>query len=119
MRNRIVTMQLPAVSSADDQSSPKHGVLTRVRHAVTAAIDWLRAGYPDEAPRTGHSPLLALNGPLALTPTQKDRIANALEGQPVCTTNIEVAITKATNRLPTPTQTRAISRALHHRTSQQ
>jgi hypothetical protein len=89
MRNRIVTKQLSQGSSADHQSSSKHGALTRVSHAFTSVIDWLRAGYPDEAPRTGHSPLLALNGPLALTPAHKDRIANDLEGQPVCTTNIE------------------------------
>ena len=119
MRNRIVTKQLPNVSNADHQRSSKHGVLTRVNRALTAVIDWLRAGYPDEAPRNGHSPLLALNGPLALTPAQKDCIAKDLEGQPACTSNIEVAITKATNRLPTRTQTRAISRALHNRTSEQ
>jgi hypothetical protein len=29
-------------------------------------IDWFRAGYPDEAPSTGYSPLLALNGPIGL-----------------------------------------------------
>ena len=119
MRNRIATTRLPDVPGADDQSSSKHGVLTRVRHAFNAVIDWLRAGYPDEAPRTGHSPLLALNGPLALTAAQKYRIAKNLVGQPVDTTTIDVAITKVTNRLPTPAQTRAVSRTLHRTASQQ
>jgi hypothetical protein len=30
-------------------------------------IDWLRAGYPDEAPSTGYSPLPALNAPVGLS----------------------------------------------------
>ena len=119
MRNRIATTQLPDVPGADDRSSSKHAVLKRVSGAFTAVIDWLRAGYPEEAPRTGHSPLLALYGPLALTPAQQRRIVKDLEEQPTDTTDIEVAITKVTNRLATPTQTRAIYRELNHRTSQQ
>ncbi|HEX9175963.1 MAG TPA: DUF3349 domain-containing protein, partial [Mycobacterium sp.] len=42
-----------------------------------SVIDWLRAGYPDEGPRTGHSPLLALNGPIALSPRQTEQIVAA------------------------------------------
>jgi len=80
---------------------------------LTAAADWLRAGYPDGAPATGHSPLLALNGPLALTTRQKCRIAKELEGLPTEVGTIEVAIIKATDRLPTPTQTREIVGLLH------
>ena len=119
MRNRIVTTEHPDVLGADHRSSTKHAVVEGVRCAFTAAIDWLRAGYPEEAPRTGHSPLLALYGPLALTPAQRRRIVKDLEEQQTDTTDIEVAITKATNRLATPTQTRAIYRELNHRTSQQ
>ena len=119
MGNRIFTTQLPDVPGADRLRSAKHDVLKRVRYVINAIVDWLRAGYPDEAPRTGHSPLLALNGPLALTAAQKYRIAKNLVGQPVDTTTIDVAITKVTNRLPTPAQTRAVSRTLHRTASQQ
>ena len=119
MRNRIVTTELPDVLGADHRSSTKHAVVKAVRCAFTAAIEWLRAGYPEMAPRTGHSSLLALYGPLALTPAQRRRIVEDLEEQQTDTTDIEVAITKATNRLATPTQTRAIYRELNHRTSQQ
>lgn len=85
----------------------------RRRGLFTAIIDGLRAGYPDQAPHAGHSPLLALNGPLALTSAQKARVVQALEGLPTDDTSIEVAITKATNRLPTPSQISAIHRELH------
>ena len=57
-------------------------VLKRVYGILTATADWLRAGYPEGAPRTGHSPLLALNGPLCLSPTQKYRIAKNSRGYP-------------------------------------
>ena len=118
MRNRIAITQ-PVSSAADLQRSTKHAVRQVVRNALTAIIDWLRASYPDEAPRTGYSPLLALNGPLALTSAQKVRISQDLAGQAAGPVNIDVAITKVTNRLPTPSQTRAVSRTLHHRASQQ
>ena len=57
-------------------------VLKRVYDLLTATAGWLRTGYPEGAPRTGHSPLLALNGPRYLSPTQKYRIAKELEGLP-------------------------------------
>ena len=75
-------------------------------------IDWLRAGYPDEATGTGYSPLLALNGPIALTTRQTDQILAELGEEPTDSIDIGVAITKATKRLPTPAQTRAVSRQL-------
>ena len=93
-------------------------VLKRVYGILTATADWLRAGYPEGAPRTGHSPLLALNGPLCLSPTQKYRIAKDLEGLPRDIGTIEVAITKATDRLPTPIQTREIVGLVHQHLSQ-
>jgi hypothetical protein len=34
---------------------------------VTSIVDSLHAGYPDEAPRTGYSSLLAFNGLRVLT----------------------------------------------------
>ena len=119
MRSRSAITPPSGFLTTHPQESAKHAVLKGIRNALTACIDWFRGGYPDEAPRTGYSPLLALSGPLALTSAQKDRISKNLEGQEVCPINIDVTITKVTNRLPTPTQTRAVSRALHHRASQQ
>lgn len=118
MHKRIVTPHSPNVPSADDRNSFKHDALGRVRRAFNSIIDSLRAGYPDEAPRTGHSPLSALFGPLALTPSQKDRIAEDLGNVPADGRTIAIAITKSTKRLPTPGQTHAISRELNLRTSQ-
>jgi hypothetical protein len=76
-------------------------------------VDWLRAGYPDEAPRTGYSPLLALNGPIALSARQTEQIVAELGEGPTDSIDIAVTITRATNHLPTPAQTRAVTRALH------
>ncbi len=109
---------LPDVSAGGHQGPTKHVVLEGFSHALAAAIGWWRAGYPDEAPRTGYSPLLALNGPLALTLAQRGRIVEDLDYQ-ASDTAIDVAIIKTTNHPPTPTQTRAVSQLLHHRASQQ
>jgi hypothetical protein len=87
--------------------------LSDVGVTLRSAIDWLRSGYPDEAPPTGYSPLLALSGPLALTPRQIQRIVDELDGAAAHSTEIAVAITKATDRLPTQTQIRAVALALH------
>jgi hypothetical protein len=76
-------------------------------------IEWLRTGYPDEAPRTGYSPLLALNGPIALSARQTAQIVAELDEGPTDPIDIGVTITKATNRLPTQAQTRTVARALH------
>ena len=76
-------------------------------------IEWLRAGYPDEARRHGYSPLLALNGPPSLSARQTDQIVDGLSVGPSDSVDVGVAITKATNQLPTPAQTRTVTRALH------
>ena len=57
-------------------------------------IGWFRAGYPDEAPATGYSALLALNGPITLTPRQIEQILGSLASKPAGVADIEVAITK-------------------------
>jgi hypothetical protein len=90
--------------------------LARIAGAARLLIDWLRAGYPDDAPRTGHSPLLALNGPLALSARQTAQIVGELGDGPTDSIDIGVAITKATNRLPTQTQIRTVTHVLpqHH-----
>jgi hypothetical protein len=89
------------------------GVLACLAQRLRAAIDWLRAGYCDEAPQTGYSPLIALQGPIALSEEQTAEIVDDLEGHDSDRVDIEVAITKATDRLPTDNQIRRIERALH------
>jgi hypothetical protein len=86
----------------------------RRRAPIKSFLEWLRAGYPDEAPRTGYSPLLALNGPIALSARQTEKIVAELGEGPTDSIDIAVTITKATNQLPTQAQTRAVTRALHH-----
>jgi Protein of unknown function (DUF3349) len=87
----------------------------RRRAPVRSLIDWLRAGYPDEAPRTGYSPLLALNGPIALSRKQIRQVLDRLATGIYDKTDIEVAITGATGRLPTPPQLRQVVAALTSR----
>ena len=110
MRNRGRTAASPA-RTADSESPPT--VLERIRIMVGSIIDWLRAGYPDDAPRTGYSPLLALNGPLALSTRQTAHITGQLGDGAADSIDIGVAITNTTNRLPTETQTRTVTHALH------
>jgi Protein of unknown function (DUF3349) len=115
MRNRTRTTPRPPAARPVAAPTPaKRGALPRLVSAVQSVLGWLRAGYPDDAPRTGHSPLLALNGPLALTPHQTEHVIAELDGG-TDTSDIEVAITKATDRLPTKTQIHAIQQALRHR----
>ena len=83
-----------------------------MRRGYRSILDWLRAGYPAEAPHTGYSPLLALNGPIALTQQQTEQIVDDLGAKPTNPVDIKVAITKATNRLPTDAQQRKVARAL-------
>jgi len=80
-----------------------------------ACLEWLRAGYPTGAPRTGHSALLALNGPMSLNQGQKRCVTAELESAAVEVTAIWVAITKATGRLPTPSQTSEVVALLQRR----
>lgn len=76
-------------------------------------VEWLRTGYPDEAPRREYSPLLALNGPIALSARQTAQIVAELGEGSTDSIDIGVTITKATNHLPTQAQTRTVTRALH------
>lgn len=79
---------------------------------MRAIVDWLRAGYPDEAPTRGYSPLMALYGPIALSQSQTDQVIDEVSVAPADHLAIDVAITKATNRLPTPLQIAKIVRTL-------
>jgi hypothetical protein len=87
-------------------------VLARVAGGFASIIDWLRAGYPDDAPATGYSPLLALNGPISLSARQTVQIVEDLRGADTDPIDIGVAITKTTHRLPTDAQTRTVTEAL-------
>lgn len=91
----------------------------RISGAFSSVIGWFRSGYPDDAPPTGYSPLLALHGPSALTSRQTRHILAELAEAPADVTDIEVAITKVTDRLPTQSQIRAIALALYPIRSQQ
>jgi hypothetical protein len=82
---------------------------------VRSIIDWLRAGYPDEAPRIGYSPLIALHGPTSLSRKQIRQVLDCLATGVYDKTDIEVAITAATGRLPTPPQLRQVVAALTSR----
>lgn len=90
-----------------------------VRNAARPSklIGWLRVGYPSDTPTQGHSPLLALNGPLTLTAGQFLRAINEIDCCAPSATDIEVAITKATNQMPTPAQVGEVSRALKRRST--
>lgn len=93
--------------------SAKRHSLARLGARLRSVVDWLRAGYPDEAPATGYSPLMALNGPIALTPKQRGHVLAELRGEPSDIVDIGVAITRATDRLPTVHQVRAVARTLY------
>jgi uncharacterized protein DUF3349 len=90
----------------------------RLRVCLTSVVGWLRACYPEEAPHTGYSPLLALNGPRALTPREVETVVGELDGGPPNATDIELAITKVTDRLPNHAQVRAVTRVLPERAGQ-
>jgi hypothetical protein len=98
-----------------DASAPATSRSARIAARFQSLIDWLRAGYPDEAPRHGHSPLIALNGPVSLSERQTQQIAGGLtaEADPV---DVQVEITKTTDRLPTASQVDRVRRALQERT---
>jgi hypothetical protein len=75
-------------------------------------IPWLRAGYADEAPRTGYSPLIALNGPIALSDRETHEIAAEFDAGLCDRTDIAVAITRVTGRLPSPSQVQKVGKTL-------
>ena len=83
-----------------------------MQRSLRSVIEWFRVGYPDEAPRTGYSPLLALMGPTSLTRRQIDHVVRELDTLRADNVDVEVAITKITGRLPSEAQTRAVIRAL-------
>jgi hypothetical protein len=79
-----------------------------MRNPLPSIINWLRAGYPDDAPRTGYSPLLALNGPISLSDKQTQEVVEQFENVPHGQADIGVAITKVTGRLPNASQVRKV-----------
>ncbi len=79
---------------------------------LRALRDWFRAGYPNEAPALGYSPLMALAGPPSLTPKQAQQVVEHLVDGPADPVEVAVAITGVTGRLPHPAQRRTIERLL-------
>ena len=87
---RAINLQPPhAVNTGTDSKAS-------VRKLLRSTVDWLRAGYPDEAPNTGYCPLIALNGPAPLTPKQKRRTLGEVDQDTASATEISIAITKVT-----------------------
>lgn len=79
---------------------------------VTAVLHWLRSGYPDDAPRYGHSPLLALMDQ-RLSPQQLGEIVIALGGdRAIEAVDIQVAITAVAGRMPSPADLSAVCSAI-------
>jgi len=107
MRDRGNITHRPALPAAPD---PRLGLWAHIRRGLHSVIGWFRAGYPDAAPATGYSPLLALYGPVGLTPAQLDCVAGEVPGLRADRTDIGVGITKATDRLPTESQIQAACR---------
>ena len=105
----------PGTASADAVAPPVRRAASRVGATVRTIVDWLRAGYPDEAPTHGYSPLMALYGPIALSQRQTDQVLDELGVAPADPLAIDVAITRATGRLPTPLQIAKIVRTLDER----
>lgn len=112
MRNHTRVGKPPSLPVATS-GTQRPTVPARLAGMAESIIEWLRAGYPDDAPGQGYSPLLALNGPAALTSRQAAQIVAEVGDGPADRIDIGIAITKATNQLPTQAQTHAITRALH------
>jgi Protein of unknown function (DUF3349) len=83
-----------------------------VQRTGRSMIEWVRAGYPEDAPKTGYNPVIALTGPMSLTRRQTQQVVDGLRGHPTDPVSIDVAITEVTGQLPNPTQTRAVARAI-------
>ena len=92
--------------------APVRKVIKAIAGVGRSVIEWVRAGYPEEAPKTGYYPLMALTGPMSLTRRQIRQVVARLRGRPTDAVTINVAITEVTGRLPNPTQTRAVARAI-------
>jgi Protein of unknown function (DUF3349) len=81
---------------------------------VRAVVRFVRAGYPDGMPPTGHVPLLALL-PRRLSDDEVATVASTLMsgGGPVPDrTTIAVAITKVTGALPSQSDTSRVTRRI-------
>ncbi len=105
----------------NSSNSLGHGGLSRIRQSAAAvhrtilrAVDWIRAGYPDAAPRTGHCALVALYGPQSLTGHEISRVIEALGATPdaATDTDVQTTIVKVTDRLPNPSQIAQVHRTL-------
>jgi hypothetical protein len=112
MSSRSRTPHVSATSPVAAPHTSQRRVLTRLSSVTRSFVERLRAGCPEEAPSTGYSPLIALPGPIELPAKQRELVVDRLRGNPADTLDGEVAITKATDRLPTETQVHSVARVL-------
>jgi hypothetical protein len=73
----------------------------RLSTILASVVGWLRAGYPEQDPRKGYVPLLAL-APARLSEADVDAIADELirAGRPVSVDAIRAAITSRSQSQP-------------------
>lgn len=85
----------------------------RLSTILASVVGWLRAGYPEQAPRQGYVPLLAL-APARLSEADVDAIADELirAGRPVSVDAIRAAITARSQSQPLDSDVARISARL-------
>jgi hypothetical protein len=73
----------------------------RLSTILASVVGWLRADYPEQAPRQGYVPLLAL-APTRLSEADVDAIADELirAGRPVSVDAIRAAVTTRSQSQP-------------------
>ena len=82
----------------------------RLSTILASVVGWLRAGYPEQAPRQGYVPLLAL-APARLSEADVDAIADELirAGRPVSVDAIQDRITARPQTLARSASTNGVS----------
>ena len=87
----------------------------RLSNILASVVGWLRVGYPEQAPRQGYVPLLALApAPERLSEADVDAIADELirAGRPVSVDAIRAAITTRLQSQPLDSDIARISARL-------
>jgi Protein of unknown function (DUF3349) len=85
----------------------------RLSTILASVVGWLRAGYPEQAPKQGYVPLLVL-APARLSEADVDAIADELirAGRPVSVDVIRAAITARSQSQPLDSDIARISARL-------
>jgi hypothetical protein len=82
--------------NADRPANRCPAALRRLGGRCRSVVEWVRAGYPEDAPQTGYCPVIALTGPMSLTRRQTQQVLDRLRGHHIDTASINVAITEIT-----------------------